>query len=355
MRSLRGSLHKYKNNGKQNYDDFYFTELLRALYKLKYELFIDPDYTPLNKLEIGLNINLDYNPEIFLDSIASFKNDYRPSRLRDSNMNLIEFKTTKYIFKIYDKGLRHNLSENLLRVEVAIVTSYLLHKLGVKVLSDIMNPTVISNLIQFLFETYDKLLITDDFKESPDINKRHKDLLEKGSDPKYWYKFFKENNSRKYQRYRKFYKELISKYGTNNFCEIPGLMKKKIYELNDLNNIIDKDNYQLDLSQLSYLDNGELCDNTNSNNGECVNCGKNISEKKNSARFCSDRCRKSFYWKKKSFIQELCFIFNNEKTLWDKKSQLRLSWEHLYLLHFGGFTTGSRMKNATLQTNVNGK
>lgn len=57
---LAGSIHKYWNNG-TNENDFYFTDVMRAIKKFCKELNLAPSLVFVKNLEFGVNLQLQIN------------------------------------------------------------------------------------------------------------------------------------------------------------------------------------------------------------------------------------------------------------------------------------------------------
>jgi hypothetical protein len=66
---VKGSLHKFYNHGNQNYDDFNFAKIKRAIYILSEQPGIVINRARLTNLEIGVNIITEFNPSELLNSL----------------------------------------------------------------------------------------------------------------------------------------------------------------------------------------------------------------------------------------------------------------------------------------------
>jgi len=72
---LQGSIHKYKNHGKHNYDDFTSHEVKNVLTELSEHFSINLYRSELNNLEFGVNVELPFSPKLILDNIVCYKGD----------------------------------------------------------------------------------------------------------------------------------------------------------------------------------------------------------------------------------------------------------------------------------------
>lgn len=113
---INGSLHKFKNNGEHNADDFTLSDLECVISELQDSIGIDIENAIVQNLEIGINLNLEYNPLIFADSIIGMK--YARGRPRETNIGK-EVNFQQYSNKIYSKSEQDKqfAGENIIRVE----------------------------------------------------------------------------------------------------------------------------------------------------------------------------------------------------------------------------------------------
>ncbi len=72
--SLKGSLHKYSNKGKHNYNDFSFGSLIDTIFDLYRKFNINPHFVPINNIEFAVNINTSFKPKGFIQrNIINYK------------------------------------------------------------------------------------------------------------------------------------------------------------------------------------------------------------------------------------------------------------------------------------------
>ena len=71
---VSGSLHKLKNDGKHNCDDFSFLDFCYILDRvISVMLLLNPDITVFNRFEFGVNVQLPFCPQRFLDAIILYR------------------------------------------------------------------------------------------------------------------------------------------------------------------------------------------------------------------------------------------------------------------------------------------
>jgi len=116
---LSGSLHYFFNEGKHNYNDFTYTDLLYTLNKIERLFNIELSNCKLENIEVGVNINLPFKTSLILNNtlfhgIEKFKNEKVKKGKGDFRIATHD----RYNVKIYDKGLQFSLPYKLLRFEI---------------------------------------------------------------------------------------------------------------------------------------------------------------------------------------------------------------------------------------------
>lgn len=148
--TLRGSLHKYANEGRHNADSFRMSDLCRVFTELKEVYSINPDTTRIQSVEFGVNIKLPYDPRRILKAVRMYKGfAFVP-------MNEIGlcYRADSYKLKIYDKGRQCGVAgfENILRIEVQATTTYLKKR-------HVYAPTLGDLLSAHIWERFEAILL----------------------------------------------------------------------------------------------------------------------------------------------------------------------------------------------------
>ena len=119
--SLRGSLHKYFNNGKSNANDFSHSDLVGVIYDLFTKFGIDPNTAVLRNLEFGVNIYTSISAKSLINNLVALHSDaFTEFKVNGSKIGKGIGKQ-RYKLKVYDKGKQENLTiQNLVRVEIAV-------------------------------------------------------------------------------------------------------------------------------------------------------------------------------------------------------------------------------------------
>jgi hypothetical protein len=223
---LQGSLHKFKNGGKHNFDNFTFNEFITVIETLKTRFDILPENIPLNNLEIGVNIHLPYSPSLFIDELIHYKNNTF-NVTRRSDMHYAESEQAQYKLKIYNKGLQYGIG-NILRFELRFNKMQSLNSKGIYNLSDLMNRDTWLMFGEMLRHEFNSIIYFDAIEDCSKLTEKEKTLLEKGNNPKYWKSLpnrtTKKNHSDQFRM-------MVNQYGKNEFHKIGNMITEKVNEL----------------------------------------------------------------------------------------------------------------------------
>ncbi|MFZ1749420.1 MAG: hypothetical protein WAU01_04490, partial [Saprospiraceae bacterium] len=165
----------------------------------------------------------------------------QPSTNNDYNGNgkFIEFETSQYYFKIYDKGKQYNTGINIMRIECKIKRNETLKKIGITNLEDLTVKANITALLEFLYQSFTSTLIIDNDPLKQIIDPKEKEIIKDGINPKHWTSL--KGMQRK--RFKDKFDTIIEKYDLNQiYKEIESQLKTKgqtlleCYEMNDFQN-----------------------------------------------------------------------------------------------------------------------
>ncbi|AUC84360.1 hypothetical protein CW731_03185 [Polaribacter sp. ALD11] len=222
--SLKGSIHKYyniiKKLGNQNYNDFSYRDFKLALYHLQNSFDIEYCETDVTNLEFGLNIEIEEDPQELIDNhilMYDYKLPNRNDKFRGKG-DYIEYKTTDYSLKIYNKSKQNSIKDrNLLRIELKIIGSrYLKKHFKIYNLND-LDRNRFQLLFNKLLEHFDKLLIVDRLCLKNTDRMDEMILYQNGINPNYW-KRINKNKKTKFKFKNDF----------ENFLKSNSLLKKKM-------------------------------------------------------------------------------------------------------------------------------
>lgn len=305
---VRGSLHKYWNNGKHNANDFTFSELKKVITELSEKFGINTETTEIRNIEFGVNINTPVPVKQVLKDLVAY-NSYTFGTLtvdkKRVGKTINQQRTT---LKIYDKGLQFDKGKNLLRVEVSIKKMKYLEKYKIKTLADCLEPAKILPLGVLLFDYWDAIIYFDKKLNYRNLSEFERKKLLYYATPRNWSDFTIK------QRYRakKHFKKLIGFHGSKTHFLIGFLIAQKWLELSakicPQINLDFKEFSQTDfVHKLTLIINGYFIPKTPLNKNPkflpkkvekmkpkkkriCKVCKTRISHKKADAVYCSKKC-----------------------------------------------------------------
>jgi hypothetical protein len=233
---VRGSIHKYKNGGKHNADDFKLSEFIQALNDLSATLGFNAASTQFYAMEFGVNIELPFEASRFINSVVWAGK----GKVANSDTSLtIEF--SEYEIKIYLKEIKTQPRTNnsLLRYEIRITKTRRLKQIAEGVycstLQDLTNPDVWRLLGDELLNVYDSLLIVD--RDTIDVSKINPDdakLYVNGVSPGYWLRNDFGHKEKKRRIIKKF-KDLVNTHSESTLKnDVRALLETKINSLIDI-------------------------------------------------------------------------------------------------------------------------
>lgn len=226
---IRGSLHRWANNGGDNAQDFTFAQLKAAITKLCEVANIDPHRCTLHKLEFGVNIPAPMPAAQFLRRIVTLPdrpfvamNPKKPALGKVATVNELKLKA-------YDKGQQTGSHvNNLVRLEVATDRMRPLQKANIKTLADLLNPQNLDALGVILSD-----LVTEIITDEPGVkpqNEKDKIRWEQYRNPLHWQQMHKQKRYKARQVYRRF----VAQHLTNPplYCALLEVRKTWSFLLN---------------------------------------------------------------------------------------------------------------------------
>ncbi len=329
---LKGSLHKYFNNGLHNYNDFHLSDLVNVVSEIGEAFTVDPAKILLENVEVGVNVRLPFPVERVLSSLVLHKGEpfFRFSNVGDGAG--VECKHAQFYIKVYDKGAQYNVGDNLLRVEIKVVKMayFQSQNIEIKTLSDLTHPNTLRAMGEALNSTIQEILFTDPSLLSLDsLPEKERLILAKGSVYSYWNSlnpvstnYPKGNKDSAYKSKRKRYgrelerfEKVLQKHQSKTKETVATLVRDKFTDL--LNDCSCRESYELNTYKRGA--NLPTCigppvehttgviseDGTNlhlvysvslpsTEKRACLTCGKEIGNMKSVARFCSKKCKNDF-------------------------------------------------------------
>ncbi len=209
---LRGSIHKFKNDGLHNADLFTYQDFVSALKKLELELEIYSKDLYVIKFEIGVNVPLGYPVYECINTVA-FINNKMP--IKTTYNMLVTYQ--QYSIKVYSKSRQYTMfkTDNILRIEIAYDRKVKLTKDICKIekLDELLNPFIWKKMADVLRGLVTKFVFFD-YSEI----KKEELTLEEFSIFNEWtnpIRASQEYNKTRKFRYKRLASEIYLKYSKN--------------------------------------------------------------------------------------------------------------------------------------------
>ncbi|MFL0171105.1 hypothetical protein [Tenacibaculum maritimum] len=311
-----GSLHKYFNKGKYNYNDFTFLDLQTVIKELETVFNIEPETSVIQNLEFGVNIQTPVTAKEILKNLVAFKNkgfsyfDVKRKRLGKS----VTHQQSK--LKIYDKGKTEKLGDNLLRFEMKALKNAYLKRYDIKTLQDLTEISKIQALAVALVGFWDDVIYHDKIINYRALTEHQQKKYLYWATPRNWEDYNHKERYKQKQRYKK----LVKKHGASTYADIKILLSQKAKELTaekggQINQVLTAETKHKKGDKLTEYVNGYLIPKSTLKNKPiflpiittkrsnkkaqkkvtkkrrgCMVCKKDITEKKATAKYCSKAC-----------------------------------------------------------------
>ena len=136
---LRGSFHKYMNNGVHNASTFTYLDFVLIVLEFCIMYDIDPARATIHKLEFGFNLQVTREPQYYIDAARCYqRKKYDVETFRNGGVLLRFNKGAFKEIKIYDKSSQYDLEQNVLRFEIKLNKGKGAAKIGAKTLKDLL-------------------------------------------------------------------------------------------------------------------------------------------------------------------------------------------------------------------------
>ena len=196
---ISGSIHKYYNDGKHNFDYFGKKELRSALKDLAKELNIDVCSFKLSNIEIGVNIIPPIDSDIIINNAFMFKNKMFENKFHGDEGNYKQASLTEYMAKLYNKRKHYTsqgyvIKNETLRFELKYTVMRSINDLGVVYLKDLEKG--LESFKKPLLNAWNNILMYDHALDDYLTEKRRLEY----SNPNYWMSL-KQNNQRTFKRH----------------------------------------------------------------------------------------------------------------------------------------------------------
>jgi hypothetical protein len=184
---VKGSLHKFYNNGLHNADQYTANDVLLTLDQLVREYGFNLSESKINNIEFGVNIELPFAISQVFTNLICYKNQpfaFDPY----SQTPYYACKRQQYTIKIYAKGKQKGLGCNLLRFEIRVSKMQYFDGTGIRLrtLADLLNVANYRPLGALLVDTFDAILFDDPAINPKVLTPSERALYKECRNPRYW-------------------------------------------------------------------------------------------------------------------------------------------------------------------------
>lgn len=203
---ISGSLHKFKNNGKHNYDDFTYTEIVEVISELEELLKLHGSKIVLENLEFAVNLITNWRVSEILDSLICFSTtEFGKIPLKSGNAKVAIL--SDYRLKAYHKL---GLLDELFRWEVHINKMRHIEATGIRTFEDLKNKDKLMMLKPILLEKWSKSLLFDwTIDEVKGVEVLGAQKFYKMQNFPYWQGL---NNKQRYKQRNRYEKRLVTPF-----------------------------------------------------------------------------------------------------------------------------------------------
>jgi hypothetical protein len=231
---ISGSIHKWSNEGKHNYNQFTYSSFLFALKEICDVFYINIENTHVVNLEVGVNIVLPERMKLsvsdIIEQVLSIAGKGRATRrIEEKQRESFFTKKGERYYKMYDKGLQNGLEERILRMELGYTTSrQLLKDAQISVLSDLVHIDILDKFNNLLIKCFSTLHTTQpEMLDLPIEITQSNRIVSKFQSRKFWFDL-KKRDRKSYSKYRKLQEQLHHEYnGYSLREELLKLLKDK--------------------------------------------------------------------------------------------------------------------------------
>lgn len=235
---IDGSLHKYFNDGRHNYNDFSPSDLREVIADLERLFGEEIASARILNLEYGLNINTPFDPTIFTNSILTYLKSGADVKARQKNPITkndrkgfdkgVRFILSQYHLKIYNKSKQYDQPNDILRVEFKTLKTEVIQDSGIKTVADLTDLHKLEYLQYKLIHSLEFLLIKEQINPL-DLNSQEKRIWQECINPDNWIHGWNKDKRKKRKAQ---FAEIQKKYALSDMNDIvKGLLSDKYQQL----------------------------------------------------------------------------------------------------------------------------
>ena len=226
---LQGSLHKYYNQGKHNYNDFTLLQLQEVIKDLSVSFNIPFGRLAVKNIEFGINLQPLYKSTMVLNNcLLAGATRIKDISLSATRYNYKQATKQRLWLKFYDKKKHYqkeyNLTNEILRYELKYKKMIDLKEVGFYCLDELEKPSVLNGINTLLIKYWDSVLLFDKTIKTQELTKYVKDVKQnQWGNPNYWL----ELTPKKREKQRLLYSNIVNNHSDNIHLHIRNLINEK--------------------------------------------------------------------------------------------------------------------------------
>lgn len=223
---IKGSFHKYFNDGLHNYNDFTFSNFIVVVEEICSKYSLNPKNCIVQNIEYGVNLSIKYKVNEVLSNLLFHKGKIP---CNDEVETFYTFIHNNYLLKIYNKSeqyKRYGIDDNIFRFESVKKRSVELPT-DINSLYDLTNRGNLKYFNGDLLKRWNEVLLNDFTLNKSDLKAKDKLKLMRYSNRQYW----QETSSNRRHRPKQHFKELIMNHSENVHEYIYKEIERKTSEL----------------------------------------------------------------------------------------------------------------------------
>lgn len=300
---IKGSLHKFWNNGIHNYNDFHLTNVLNIIDEWVNIFGAEILNAKIDNIEFGVNIKPPIQTDEILRNVLLHKRvKFKTGTFFNSNYK--ECAHEHYCIKIYDKALQYKQPNDILRIECKYIRMVELNRIGIYSYKDLRKPEIYPELERMLIKKWNEVLFIDETIKRKGLKEKQRESLNNYLNPNYWLKIAK-NETYRYNKEEIKYKNIVSKFSDNLQFQISNLINEKWQKLTD--------NFEIEKTESAKINHLYKGLNLAKTSKRCLITGLSIDMQKEESKFLCTSGVRYYFNNHKEIYLELLFSRLNKK------------------------------------------
>lgn len=223
---VKGSLHKFYNEGKHNHNEFNRNMLRQSIINLELIFGCEILETKIEHIEFGVNVRPPISTRKLMQKIIMYSREsFKDGTFADSDFKEVDLQ--QFYIKAYDKGRQYKQHEPIFRFEYKAKKMQPLNDIGLYCLGDLLKDETYAKLGRILNGKWNRMLIIDDSIRADELTPKQANDLRDWLNPMYWYKLTSSANPKKFNQELDRYKKVVVNHSDNVHEQTRLLIMKK--------------------------------------------------------------------------------------------------------------------------------